>query len=78
MSARSRKSYENISIPKSSYLFRENDKKPSHNSKSLKEEMFSYDGKRLRLNGQKQREWHYAPLKKLSEVMPDAKNTEFL
>ena len=78
MSASSRKSYENISIPKSSYLFRENDKKPSRNSKSLKEEMFNYDGKRLRLNGQKQREWHYATLKKLSEVMPDAKNTEFL
>ena len=78
MPASSRKSYENISIPKSSYLFRENDKKPSHNSKSLKEEMFNSDGKRLRLNGQKQRELHYAPLKKLSEVMPGAKNTKFL
>ena len=68
-----RKSYENISLPKSSYLFRENDKKRSHNSKSVREEMFNYDCKRLGLNDQAQREWYYALLKKLSEVMPDVK-----
>ena len=68
-----RKSYENISLPKSSYLFRENDKKRSHNSKSVREEMFNYDCERLGLNDQAQREWYYALLKKLSEVMPDVK-----
>ena len=73
ISASLRKSNENISLPKSSYLFRENDKKRSHSCKSVKEEMFNYDCKRLRLNDQTQREWYYALLKKLSEVMPDVK-----
>ena len=73
ISASSCKSYENISLPKSNYLFRENDKKRSHNSKSVREEMFDNDCERLGLNGQAQREWYYALLKKLSEVMPDVK-----
>ena len=73
ISASPRKSYENISLPKSSYLFRENGKKRSHNSKSIREEMFNYDCERLGLNDQAQREWHYALLKKLSEVMPHVK-----
>ena len=73
ISASLRESYENISLPKSSYLFRENDKKRSHSSKSVKEEMFNYDCERLGLNDQTQREWYYALLKKLSEVMPDVK-----
>ena len=69
-----RDSYENISLPKSSYLFRENDKKRSHISKSVKEEIFNYDCERLGLNDQTQREWYYTVLlKKLSEVMPDVK-----
>ena len=33
----------------------------------------NYDCKRLGLNDQTQREWYYALLKKLSEVMPDVK-----
>ena len=73
ISASSRKSYKNISLPKSSYLFCENDKKRSHSSKSVREEMFNYDCERLGLNGQTQREWCYALLKKLSEVMPGVK-----
>ena len=52
----SRKSYENIGLPKSSYLFRENDKKRSHSSKSVREEMLNYDCERLGLNDQTQRE----------------------
>ena len=35
--------------------------------------MFNYDCKRLGLNDQTQREWYYALLKKLAEVMPDVK-----
>ena len=35
--------------------------------------MFYYYCERLGLNGQTQREWYYALLKKLSEVMPDIK-----
>ena len=35
--------------------------------------MFDSDCERLGLNGQTQREWYYALLKKLSEVMPDVK-----
>ena len=43
ISVSSRKSYGNISLPKSSYLFSENDEKRSHNSKSVREEVFNYD-----------------------------------
>ena len=66
ISASSCKSYENIGLPKSSYLFRENDKKRSRSNKSVGDEIFNYDCVRLGVNDQTQREWYYALLKKLS------------
>ena len=65
------KSYKIISLLKSNYFFHKNDKKSSDNSKSVSEEMFDNDCERLGLNWLAQREWCYALLKKLSEVMPD-------
>ena len=75
ISASLRKSYENISLPKSNYLFRENDKKCSHSSKSVKEEMFNYDCEWLGLNDQTQIEWYYALLKKTVRVNARCENT---
>ena len=63
ISASSCKSYENIGLPKSSYLFRENDKKRSRSNKSVGDEIFNYDCVRLGVNDQTQREWYYALLK---------------
>ena len=62
-----------FSLPKSSYLLSENDKKRSQNRKSVMEEIFDYDCKRLGLNGQTQREWYNPLLKKLSEIMRNVK-----
>ena len=67
------KLYEDVSLPISDYLFREEYKKHSHRNEKIKKEIFDYDCKRLGLQNDEQKHWYSTLLKKLSDVMPDVR-----
>ena len=67
------KLYEDVSLPKFDYLFREGYKKHSHRNEKIKKEIFDYDCKRLGLQKDEQKHGYSTLLKKLSDVMPDVR-----
>ena len=73
LSTENAKLYENVFLPISGYLVCAGNKKHSHRNENIKKEIFDYDCKRLGLQNVEQKHWYSTLLKKLSDVMPDAR-----
>ena len=54
-------------------FFAQNTKNSRTEMKTLKKEIFDYDGKRIELQNAELKHWHSTLLKKLSDVMPDVR-----